>query len=140
MKKQGYDAELTRYRSAFAKWAAGKKFDLIVGVPSSRADSQPYVATIATASAGAKNISECFAKQAGTKAGEDPDAEKLRDAISSDLPDLATVTSVVVVDDTIKTGTTIQVILERLYAAGLSRNADIVLVAPLVLIPVEEPA
>ena len=67
--EEGYNRVLPTLVRGYERWSSGRRFDLILAVPSSRNDSKPYLGVLARANPHAIDLSNCFLKDPTWRSG-----------------------------------------------------------------------
>ncbi len=132
-----YRASLSRFTQEYGHWSEERETGLIVSPPSSRQDAEPYRKAILSAHERVHDITQFFTKQPNVKAIQPTTTlQELIAAIETVAElDLKIFKEVVIVDELFSRGTTIAAMLHHLREAGLPKEAEVLVCAPLWLAP-----
>jgi phosphoribosylpyrophosphate synthetase len=122
---------------AMAVRDAALEIDAIVSPRSSRTDAEPYRARIQLLLL-TRDLSPGFTRKNKTRAGEATNLAAVQEEIDYSPQDGEDeIKSLLIVDDSVASGRTVAVMLEKLRAAGLPKSCQITVAAP-AWIPVNE--
>lgn len=127
-----YHAALPQLLETFSALLASERIDLIVAVPSSRQDVDPYRAAVVSTHAEALDLSATFRKNPEIAATTATSRDAVDQAITCDsivVP--ATATRVLILDDIFSSGRSAAAVIARLRERGLNPKATVIIAAPL---------
>ena len=132
--KKFYGSDVLPKASAeLAELVRGRQFDAIFSPPSRRKDALPYRRAILDAIGPAVDWTPLFKRVSGTSAGIAQSCEEVFRSLSFEASraKVASAGAVLMVDEQVASGSTACAALRVLLAAGLRRDAEFVVAAPL---------
>lgn len=129
-----YQSKLDTYVENLTELVENREFDVITKAPSSREDAQPYFDSIKAEFPDALDLSDCFSKKDGCKAGSAASLKKFLPCLTFGCDcELGDYSRLLIVDDLMSNGLTAAAMIRRLQEEGLQDEAEISVAVPLLL-------